>query len=113
VDDNIPEARTVIEFAMTGTGGGQAWLVLDKGSSTACQIDPGYDADIVVHGDNREFHRWLLGTGSYRELRKKGALRIVGPSRLARAFPTWFETALFQEGLAARPHPKRGPVVLA
>jgi hypothetical protein len=33
------------------------------------------------------------------ELTTAGKVRTIGPSRLARAFPTWFETTTFAEGL--------------
>ena len=102
VESKIPEGRTVVEFVVTGTGGGNAWLVLDRGSSTACQIDPGYDVDLVVHGDSRALHKWLLGVASTRELLKNGSVRFIGPSRLSRAFPTWFDNSMFDEGLSAR-----------
>lgn len=101
IPDRIPAARTVVQFILDGPGGGEAWLVLDRGGGTACQIDPGFDVDLVVMGDNREMHRWLLGRRSLRELQQAGSLRLVGPSKLSRAFPTWFADA----GFAASTHP--------
>jgi DNA-binding HxlR family transcriptional regulator len=95
VADHLPPNRTVVQFVLGGPGGGDGWLVLDRGGSTACQFDPGFDVDLVVMGDNREMHRWLLGWRSFRDLRETGDVRFVGPSRLARAFPSWFRTALF------------------
>jgi hypothetical protein len=73
----------------------EAWLVLDRGGSTACKIDPGFEVDLVVMGDNREMHRWLLGWRSFRELQQSGDVRFVGPTRLGRAFSSWFGQALF------------------
>jgi len=97
--DRLPPARTVIQFVLSGTGGGEGWLVLDRGGSTACQIDPGFEVDLVVMGDNREMHRWLLGWRSFREARQSGSLRLIGPTRLARAFPTWFRPPQFAGSL--------------
>jgi DNA-binding HxlR family transcriptional regulator len=97
--DSLPAERTVVQFVLEGPGGGEAWLVLDRGGSTACQIDPGYDVDLVVMGDNRQMHRWLLGWESFRELRASGGVRLVGPSRLVRAFPTWFTEPPFARTL--------------
>ena len=101
IDEKLPDQRTVVEFSLTGIGGGTAWLVLDRGASTACLIDPGYDIDLVVNGKSRELHRWLLGVTSFRQLQTHGHARIIGPSRLARTFPTWFDTTPFEEGLKA------------
>jgi DNA-binding HxlR family transcriptional regulator len=108
VSDRLPVARTVVQFLLDGAGGGEAWLVLDRGGSTACQIDPGYEVDLVIMGDNREMHRWLLGRRTFRDLQETRSVRFVGPTRLIRAFPGWFHTALFARsfrpaGIAATP----------
>jgi DNA-binding HxlR family transcriptional regulator len=99
--DKLPADRTVVEFVVSGPGGGNSWLVLDRGSSTACRIDPGYDVDMVVHGDNRALHEWLVGKTSFRKIQNSGAVRMIGPSRLTRAFSTWFDHSMFEEGLSA------------
>ncbi len=97
--DRLPAGRTVVQFVLSGPGGGEAWLVLDRGGSTACELDPGYEVDLVIMGDNREMHRWLLGWRSFRELREEGTVRFVGPTRLSRAFSTWFRPSLFASSL--------------
>jgi DNA-binding HxlR family transcriptional regulator len=97
----LPAGRTVIQFVAGGTNPGEAWLVLDRGESTACTLDPGYEVDLVVMGDNAELHRWLLGWRSLRELQRTGDVRLVGPSRLVRAFPTWFGPPPFARSLGA------------
>jgi hypothetical protein len=35
----------------------------------------------------------------FRSLLSTGDVRLHGPGRLARAFPTWFDTAFFAAGL--------------
>jgi DNA-binding HxlR family transcriptional regulator len=99
IEDRLPAGRTVVHFVVDGANPGQAWLVLDRGQSTACTIDPGFDVDLVVMGDNRELHRWLLGWRSLRDLQRTGEIRLIGPSRLVRAFPGWFGTAPFARSL--------------
>ncbi len=101
VPDRLPDQRVVVQITADGPGGGDAWLVLDKGGSTACQIDPGFQVDLAVLGDNRDLHRWLLGSRTFRQLQQAGTVRLVGPSRLARAFPAWFEPNPFARTLAA------------
>jgi DNA-binding HxlR family transcriptional regulator len=100
IDDTVPDGRTVVELAMRGPGGGRSWVVLDRGGSTACITDPGYDVDLVVSGDNRAMHRWLLGLTPFRELVTDDLVRIDGPTRLARAFPRWFDTTMWAEPLS-------------
>ena len=92
IEAKLPKGRVVVEFVLSGPGGGRAWLVFDEGRVTACQIDPGYDIDLVVDGDNRELHRWLLGVTPFRRIQQSGSVRLVGPSRLVRVFPSWFAT---------------------
>ena len=99
IPERLPGERTVIHFALSGSGGGEAWLVLDRGGATACQLDPGYDVDLVVTGDNRELHRWLLGWRTLRDLRQSDDVRFIGPSRLVRAFPGWFAPSPFVRSL--------------
>jgi hypothetical protein len=105
--NRLPDGRVVVQVVADGPGGGEAWLVLDRGGSTACQIDPGYEVDLVLMGDNRELHRWLLGSRSFRDLQRAGTARLVGPSRLARAFPTWFDASPFARSIVGSMPPVR------
>ena len=43
--------------------------------------------------------RWLVGLVPFRNLITDGHARLLGPSRLARAFPAWFDTTYFTEAL--------------
>jgi DNA-binding HxlR family transcriptional regulator len=99
IADRLPAGRTVVQFVLEGPGGGEGWLVLDQGGSTACQIDPGFDVDLVVMGDNRELHRWLLGRRDLADLRRTDEIRLIGPTRLVRAFQTWFKPSAFARRL--------------
>jgi DNA-binding HxlR family transcriptional regulator len=99
VPGKLPEQRTVIHMVLTGAGGAQGWLVVDRRGVTVCQIDPGLDVDLVVEGETADLHRWLIGLVSFRELVNDGRVRVVGPSRLARAFPGWFDVDFFAAGL--------------
>jgi len=106
--DKLPASRTVVELDLVGPGGGRSWLVMEERGSTACQYDPGYDVDLVVQADNAAMHRWLLGRTNIRDEVTKGDVRFVGPSRLARAFPTWFDTSRFAGDFAAAVRDQRG-----
>jgi DNA-binding HxlR family transcriptional regulator len=95
----LPEQRVVVHLVLTGAGAAQGWLGVDQRGITACKDDPGYDIDLVVEADTGHMQRWLVGLAPFRELLRNGHARVVGPSRLARAFPTWFDTSLFSTGL--------------
>jgi DNA-binding HxlR family transcriptional regulator len=94
-EDFAPKERTTVEFQIRGPGAGRAWLVFDLGASTACQIDPGYEVDLVVRAENRELHRWLLGRTSWTAAIRAGDIELIGPSRLSRVFPRWFHPSHF------------------
>jgi DNA-binding HxlR family transcriptional regulator len=94
----LPAQRTVVHLRLTGAGAAEGWLEMDGGVVTVCRDDPGHDVDLAVEGDTRQLHRWLVGLAPFRELVAKGHVRLLGPSRLARGFPTWFDVTLFAQG---------------
>jgi hypothetical protein len=93
----LPTIRTVVHMVLTGTGGSEAWLDIQDGAVTVCKDDQGYDVDLVVEADTRQMHRWLVGRIPFRELVTNGDARLIGPSRLARSFPGWFNVTSFAE----------------
>jgi DNA-binding HxlR family transcriptional regulator len=99
INAKLPEQRVVVHLVLTGPGAAQGWLGIDQRGITACKDDPGYDIDLVVEADTGHMQRWLIGVVSFRELLRNGHARVIGPSRLARTFPTWFDTSFFSTGL--------------
>jgi hypothetical protein len=57
--------------------------------------------------------RWLVGRIAFRDLIANGHVRMLGPSRLARAFPTWFDTSYFSAGLRRAEERRRRQAVPA
>jgi len=82
-------------FAGLASGAGGGW----RGAVTVCMDDPGYDVDLAIEADTGQMQRWLVGLAPFRDLIASGHARLLGPSRLARAFPTWFDTSYFAEDL--------------
>jgi len=80
-------------------GGTEGWLDIDRDGMTVCKNDQGKDVDLVVQADTGQMYRWLSGIASFRELVGAGHVRLIGPSRVARAFPSWFTPAPFGEEL--------------
>jgi DNA-binding HxlR family transcriptional regulator len=91
----IPKMRTIVHVILTGVGGAEGWLDIDRDGMTVCKVDQGKDVDLVVQADTGQMYKWLAGIVSFRELVGSGHIRLIGPSRLARAFPTWFTPAPF------------------
>src|SRR3954468_7278537 len=93
--DKLPTTRTVVHLVLTGVGGAEGWLSIDASGMTVCRDDQGLVLDLSVEADPREVPRWLVGILPFRELIADGPVRLLGPSRLARAFPTWFRPSPF------------------
>ena len=96
---NLPAMHTVVHVILTGGGGAEGWLDIDRDGITVCKDDQGKDVDLVVQGDTGHMYKWLAGIATFRELVGSGHVRLIGPSRTARAFPTWFTPAPFGEEL--------------
>lgn len=99
VPAKLPETRTVVHLVLTGAGGAQGWLDVQRPAITVCKDDQGLDVDLALEADTAQMHRWLVGLVPLRHLVATGHARFLGPRRLARAFPTWFDTTLFSNGL--------------
>lgn len=102
VPARLPETRTVVHLVLTGAGGAQGWLDVQRPAVTVCKDDQGLPVDLTLEADTAQMHRWLVGLAPFRELVAGGHARFTGPRRLARAFPTWFDTALFAASLGRR-----------
>ena len=95
----LPETRTVVHLLLTGSGGAQGWLDIQRPGITVCKDDQGLAVDLALEADTAQMHRWLVGLVPFRDLVANGHARFLGPSRLAKAFPTWFDTTLFSGSL--------------
>jgi DNA-binding HxlR family transcriptional regulator len=95
----LPPTRTVVHLLLTGTSGAEGWLDIKHRGISVCKDDQGLDTDLAVEADTAQMHRWLIGLVPFQDLVTRGHARLLGPSRLARSFPTWFDTSMFSEGL--------------
>ena len=87
--------------------------VVNRQVQVRCKDDPGYDVDLAVEAGTGQMQRWLVGLAPFRDLVASGAARMLGPSRLARAFPTWFGTSHFAESLRRARHHDRPDAIPA
>ena len=109
----LPRQRTVLHLTLTGPGAAQGWLDIQHGAVTVCTDDPGYDIDLAITADTGQMQRWLVGLVPFRDLIANGHARMLGPSRLARAFPTWFDTTHYTEALHRARRRRTGQAVPA
>lgn len=87
----MPETRTVLEFAFTGThkGFSRFWLVTEKSSVDMCLKYPGYESDVVVSSEIRRFVEAWRGIRDLRAEIARGQIRVEGNSAYAKALPEW------------------------
>jgi DNA-binding HxlR family transcriptional regulator len=95
----LPETRTVVHLVLTGAGGAQGWLDIKRPGMTVCKDDQGLTVDLALEADTAQMHRWLVGLVPFRDLVANRHAHFLGPSRLAKAFPTWFDTTQFTHDL--------------
>jgi DNA-binding HxlR family transcriptional regulator len=99
VASKLPQTRTVVHLLLTGQGGAQGWLDIARPGITVCKDDQGLPVDLALEADTAQMQRWLLGRAPFRELLANGSARFRGPTRLAKAFPTWFDTTTYTEDM--------------
>lgn len=95
----LPRDQTIVHLVLTGDGGAEGWLDIDAEGMTVCKDDQGKDVDLAVEADTAQMYRWLMGIVPFSELVAKGHARLLGPTRLGRAFPTWFRISSFGSDL--------------
>jgi hypothetical protein len=95
--DRLPARRVVLHFHLKGSSDRKShfWLVLDEGAADLCLTDPGHDIDANVVAHVRTMVEYWMGHTDFADAVRRGDLTIEGPSRLARAIPSWFRRSLF------------------
>ena len=73
----------------------RGWLEIDAWRH-GVPDDQGHDVDLAVEADTAQMHRWLPAR-SVPRARGQRRRALLGPSRLARAFPTWFNIGTFSD----------------
>ena len=99
VPAKLPTARTVVHLVLTGPGAAEGWLDIARPGITVCKDDQGLAVDLALEADTAQMQRWLIGLTPFRDLVADGHARFLGPSRLAKAFPTWFDTTVYSRDL--------------
>jgi DNA-binding HxlR family transcriptional regulator len=98
----IPDELIVVELELRGAprGKGRFWLKLSRGEVELCLTPPHEDVTLHVHTTPKALARIWLGEVSFHEAERAGAIEIVGPRALAKAFPSWLQLSVFAGGAA-------------
>ena len=87
----LPDRRVVVEFTFPDRPrkGGTLWVIFDGDRSEVCQTYPGFEVDLFVVARSRPLAEWHLGRIDWADALRDGSIAVSGPSRLAKALPTW------------------------
>lgn len=102
ITDELPEQRTVVEFAYRGEDPMRIWLVIERRQTSVCTDPPGFEIDLVVSTEPVELMRIFAGITSYARAAASGAIVVTGPKRLARELPNWFAWSPFAPAVRDR-----------
>ena len=100
----LPKPRVVVRFEFRGVPARcmqvrTAWLVLEKSGADVCMRDPGFEVDLVVHGELAALTRVHTGHLSFADGVRAGTIKVEGPRALAQAFPGWLLHSPFAQVL--------------
>jgi DNA-binding HxlR family transcriptional regulator len=94
--DRLPDARVVIRFDFTGRARRERyWLLIEHGDTEICKEYPGLDEDLYITAEAEAFVKWHAGQLSWTEATRDSRIRLDGPTKLVRAFPTWNARSAF------------------
>jgi DNA-binding HxlR family transcriptional regulator len=95
--DRLPQKRTIVRIDFVGATRHVFWLVLERGSSSLCNADPGLPVDVTIEADSMAFHRVFNGRITLQDALRDGTIVLRGPKALTRALPEWFAWSPFYE----------------
>jgi DNA-binding HxlR family transcriptional regulator len=95
--DSLPRQEVVVEMEFRGAprGKGRFWLHFTGDGAELCLTKPARGIDLTVCTTPRTMAEIWLGDRRFADAQRSGELTIEGPSKLARAFPTWLQLSMF------------------
>lgn len=101
----MPQGRTVIAFRFTAAPKhcNRFWLVHCDGVVEMCLKDPGYPEDVYVRSDLKRFIETWRGIRHLHTEIRSGAIKVHGPAKLVRAFPSWLMLSAYANTARVRP----------
>ncbi|HEV7606735.1 MAG TPA: helix-turn-helix domain-containing protein [Steroidobacteraceae bacterium] len=102
---HMPPGRTVLAFEFSGAPRDcrRFWLVNDDGKVDMCLKDPGYEVDLIVRSDLRQFIEAWRGIRDLRAEIRARHIELIGAPGLVRGFPDWLRLSGLAENPRLRP----------
>lgn len=86
----LPEERITIQFNFHNPNSDTYWLVLSKEDTVICVTDPGFEIQVIVTANLKQFFKvWLGRLNYYHAVAEEDIIINAAPS-WQNAFPTWF-----------------------
>jgi DNA-binding HxlR family transcriptional regulator len=109
--ERLPERRTIVCFRFSGVpaayrGARVFWLLLERTQVELCIEDPGFEVGVQVEADLAAMAGVWLGDARFEDALASGAVRLIGPRQLTKAFPSWLMLSHF--AAVARPEQATG-----
>jgi DNA-binding HxlR family transcriptional regulator len=91
----LPERRVVLRFEFSGVPANRTkfrimWLILEPAGADVCVKDPGFDVDLTLRGDIRDWVAVCLGRLRWRVV-AGAAVQLEGDRENAKMFETWMQ----------------------
>lgn len=89
--DALPDRRVLVEFTFPDQPptNRRYWLLAEGQAAELCYSHPGGEPDVFVTAGSEAFTRWHVGQLDWRQALAQGSITVTGPTKLARALPTW------------------------
>ena len=64
-------------------------MIFDGDRTEVCATYPGFEVELFVDAEPKALIEWNLGRIRWADALGTDRIRVLGPSKLARALPTW------------------------
>lgn len=93
----MPPRRCVIQILYPDLGPGKRkwWLIVEKGATDLCSVDPGYEVDLYVSSDLRTMTAIWMGLTTLGAEVDAGRVNVAGDEDLAREMGRWLGLSPF------------------
>lgn len=104
VPENLPTGPTLVELRFRDRDSTAYptpyYLLARRPEVQLCTEEGGFEVALQVEADLDALTRYWLGERTWNHLLRAGSVHLTGPSRLRRAFPTWFSGYLLSTATA-------------
>lgn len=91
----VPERGCVVRFEMRPPASARLWMHLVQPRAELCTSSLGRTEDLVVTTDCQTLVDYNMRSITFPQAIRAGRLQVEGPTRIARAFPTWIRPSPF------------------